>query len=279
MQPLVCVLMTAYNREKYIAEAIESVLASTYSHFELIIVDDDSKDNTVSIAKSFEARDKRIKVFINESNLGDYPNRNKAASYASGKYIKYVDADDLIYPQGLEILVEGMERFPEAGWGLCSLEQDLSRSFPFLLMPEKAYQYHYLGPGLFHKAPLSAIIKKEVFDTVNGFCNIRMAGDFEMWNRLAQNYPVVAMQQGIVWSRQHNDQEMNSHRQFSRLYEDLKIQFLMQSSCPLDRNSIEIILKKSKLKSKKEMIKGILLLDTSRFKEGFTRFRMHKNVK
>ena len=88
-QALVSVLMTSFNRDKYIAEAIDSVLASTYQNWELIIVDDCSKDKTVEIAKSYEAKDNRIKVYVNKKNLGDYPNRNKAASYAKGKYIKY----------------------------------------------------------------------------------------------------------------------------------------------------------------------------------------------
>ncbi len=68
-KPLVSVLMTAYNREKYIAEAIESVLQSTYKNFELIIVDDCSTDNTVSIATDFQQQDKRTSVQINEKNL------------------------------------------------------------------------------------------------------------------------------------------------------------------------------------------------------------------
>ena len=61
--------MTSYNREKYIAQAIESVLASTYKDFELIIVDDCSKDNTVGIAKKYEELDSRVKVYVNEFNL------------------------------------------------------------------------------------------------------------------------------------------------------------------------------------------------------------------
>ena len=67
--PLVSILMTAYNREKLIGPAIESVLASTYSDLELIIVDDRSSDSTVGIANDLAARDGRIKVFINEKNL------------------------------------------------------------------------------------------------------------------------------------------------------------------------------------------------------------------
>ena len=53
------------------------------------------------LPKRYEKKDARIKVYVNQTNLGDYPNRNKAASYAKGKYIKYLDADDLIYPHGL----------------------------------------------------------------------------------------------------------------------------------------------------------------------------------
>ena len=66
-QPLVSVLMTAYNRELLIAEAIDSVLASTYQNFELIISDDASSDNTFKIANEFAARDSRIKIWVNET--------------------------------------------------------------------------------------------------------------------------------------------------------------------------------------------------------------------
>ena len=86
---LVSVLMTAYNRQQYIAEAIQSVIANTYQNWELIIVDDRSNGDTVAIAKKFAEKDNRIKVYINENNLGDYPNRNKAVSLAKGKYLKY----------------------------------------------------------------------------------------------------------------------------------------------------------------------------------------------
>ena len=105
----VSILTTVYNREKYLAACIESVLSSSYQDWELIIVDDVSKDTSLDIAKRYEQKDPRIKVYVNEKNLGDYPNRNKAASYAKGKYLKYLDADDLINPQGLEVMVHTME--------------------------------------------------------------------------------------------------------------------------------------------------------------------------
>jgi glycosyltransferase involved in cell wall biosynthesis len=238
-QPLVSVLMTAYNREKYIAEAIESVLASTYQNWELIIVDDQSQDRTVEIAKKYEAKDKRIKLFINEKNLGDYPNRNRAASYAKGKYLKYVDADDLIYPYGLEQLVFYMEQFPETGYGLCSLPQDDDMIYPFQLSPQEAYYRHYFTKKwIFHKAPLSSIIKKEYFDKVGGFTGKRMVGDFEMWNILSQKFKVVLMPHGIVWYREHDEGEMQFARDNSaQMFEYLLTEeiLLKSENCPLSK--------------------------------------------
>lgn len=205
--PLVSVLMTVYNREKYIEEAIESVLASTYKNFELIIVDDRSTDNSLEIAQQFEKNDWRIKVFQNEHNLGDYPNRNQAASYATGKYLKYVDADDMIYPYGLEQLVYYMEKFPDAGYGLCSLDQDKDSIYPFQLSSKEAYQWNYFKSSIFHKAPLSSIIRKDAFSDVGGFSKVRHYGDFEFWHKISLKYPVVLMPHGMVWYRTSEGQE------------------------------------------------------------------------
>lgn len=102
-KPIVSILTTVYNREKYIADCIESVLSSKFQDWELIIVDDQSKDKSVAIAEEYAATDARIQIYVNEHNLGDYPNRNQAVTYANGKYIKFLDADDLIYPHGLGI--------------------------------------------------------------------------------------------------------------------------------------------------------------------------------
>ena len=231
--PAISVLMTTYNREKYVGAAIESVLNSSFKDFELVVVDDRSKDKTVDIVREWQAKDDRVKLFINEQNLGDYPNRNQAAAHATGKYLKYVDADDLIYPWGLQILWECMERFPEAGWGLCSLAQDKARPFPFVLETQEAYRYHYLGPGLFHKAPLSSIIKKELFDAVGGFEPGRMVGDFEMWHRLAFQSPVVLMPHGMVWYRAHDDQESNVIGEFEEVYRKISLKHLHEEPKPL----------------------------------------------
>ncbi len=246
---MVSVLMTTYNREKYLAAAIESVLASTYENFELLVVDDQSKDKSLEIARSYAANDKRVKSILNEKNLGDYPNRNKAASLAQGKYLKYVDADDAIYPVGLQVLVDGMEQFAEAGFGLASLPQDSERLYPFMLQPAEAYKRHYFDKQLFHKAPLSAIIRKDAFEAVGGFSGRRYLGDFEMWHVLAAKFPVVLMQQGVVWYRVHEEQEMQHNRTDFTIpfkYVQCAEEMLLRDECPLNDEDKAKALKKVK---------------------------------
>jgi glycosyltransferase involved in cell wall biosynthesis len=208
--PRVSVLMTAYNREPYIAQAIESVLASTLSDLELIVVDDNSKDGTLAIAEGYRIRDPRVRVHRNAANLGDYPNRNHAASLAAGRYLKYVDSDDYIYPHGLGVMVSAMESFPEAALGLAAQPPRRDRPFPVLLSPNEAFRSHYFeGSGILSRAPLSAIIRADVFRSVGGFPPARMVGDFAMWHRIAAEHPVLLLPQGLTWYRVHDAQEVN----------------------------------------------------------------------
>jgi glycosyltransferase involved in cell wall biosynthesis len=235
-EPLVSVLMTAYNREKYIAEAIESVLASTFKDFELIIVDDCSQDRTVEIARRY-LTDPRVQLHINEKNLGDYPNRNRAASLAKGKYLKYLDADDLIYPERLSVMVNTMERFPEAGFGLEPAAQDDSRPYPFQISPREAYQRQYVrGERVLDRSPLGIIIRASAFRDVGGFSGKQWVGDFEMWHKLAARFPVVLLTEGGTWYRIHDMQQSSSYRgSRSVRFEYLRIAFeqLTGDSCPL----------------------------------------------
>lgn len=237
MQPLVSVLMTAYNREKYIAEAIESVMTSTYQYWELIIVDDHSADKTVEIARKYELLDARIKVYVNESNLGDYPNRNKAASYARGKYLKYVDSDDTIYPDCLSIMVEAMEKFPAAGLGLSRSKVIRDGPYPSQISSREAYIEHYLGKGLFTCGPLGAIILKEAFDRELGFSEERYLGDTEFWLRIGAKRPVVKIRPGLVSWRTHEGQEYKLGVESGYYAEKgffVEVKMLETGHCPLE---------------------------------------------
>ncbi|OEC94443.1 MULTISPECIES: glycosyltransferase family 2 protein [Methanobrevibacter] len=96
----VSVILTAFNEEKYIGKAIDSILKQTLTDFELIIVNDGSTDNTLNIINSFE--DERIKL-ISHDNIGPGASRNKALNIAKGEYIMYLDGDDWYRVDGLEI--------------------------------------------------------------------------------------------------------------------------------------------------------------------------------
>ena len=206
--PLVSLLMTAYNREKYIGEAIESVLASSYSNFELIIVDDKSEDNTVSIAMKYAEKDSRIKVYVNEINLGDYDNRNRAAFYAKGKYLKYLDADDIIYPWGLGVMVGYMEKFSNAGFGLSFSIIDDILPYPRLLSSTETLRSEYLDISYLGVGPSASIIKKSAFEQVGGFSGKQFIGDTELWLKLAAQFSLVLMNPSLNWWRQHPGQQI-----------------------------------------------------------------------
>lgn len=205
--PTVSVLMTAYNRDQYIAQAIESVLASTFMDFELIVVDDGSHDQTVEVAKQYTS-DPRVQVYVNQKNLGDYHNRNYAASLAQGKYLKYLDSDDYIYPHGLELMVQAMEQFPNAALGV---ERPPARDTPYPIQMSSAqvYREHFLIGGVLTCGPTGAILRTAAFHETGGFSGKRYIGDIEMWLKLAAKDPVVILMPGLVWWRQHEGQEFS----------------------------------------------------------------------
>ena len=105
--PLVTVSMPAFNSERYIAEAIESILAQTYQNFELIIIDDGSTDRTREIIESFT--DHRIIKIYSDRNRGLITTRNRIAQIAKGKYLALLDADDRAFPDRLALQVAYLE--------------------------------------------------------------------------------------------------------------------------------------------------------------------------
>ena len=95
-QPLFTVATITYNSSRWVRQAIESVLASSYTDFEYIISDDCSTDDTWDIIQEY--KDGRIKAWRNQTNIGEYPNRNIVLRQAKGKYFLFIDGDDLTYP-------------------------------------------------------------------------------------------------------------------------------------------------------------------------------------
>ena len=109
--PLVSVIMPAYNAEKYIGQAVESIINQTYSNWELIIVDDKSIDNTLNIIKEY--KDERIKVYMNDVNKGIAFTTNRGIENSNGKYIALLDDDDIAEYNRLELQVQYLEQHEE----------------------------------------------------------------------------------------------------------------------------------------------------------------------
>jgi glycosyltransferase involved in cell wall biosynthesis len=249
--PLVSVVMTAFNSARTIAPAIESVLASTYSNYELIIVDDASIDDTTNIAQDYTEQNVLVNLFVNEENIGDYPNRNRAATYAKGKYLKYLDSDDLMYPHCLEVMVNSMERFPKAGFGLAS-KVSSKQPFPVMLSPREAYLENFGRYGHFGRSPGSSIIKLEAFRRVGGFSGKRMIGDYELWLTLGRYYSMVKFPFDLYWSRVHENQESQSNyaqTNYPLLLELVLNEALNHPDCVLNRDEKRWV-KKTQSRSK-----------------------------
>lgn len=113
--PLVSVITPVFNGENFLRESIESILNQTFKNFEYIIIDDCSNDNTWQILKEYSKKDKRIKIYKNESNLGIAGNRNKGISLSGGKYIAWQDADDISFSDRLEKECNVLEKNSQIG--------------------------------------------------------------------------------------------------------------------------------------------------------------------
>ena len=121
MHDKVSIITPSWNSEKYIGDTIKSVLAQTYKNWELIIVDDCSTDGTVAIAEKFAAEDSRIKIFQQEINSGAGVARTFALQKSTGRYIAYLDADDLWKPEKIENQINFMNQ-KKCGFSCTSYE-------------------------------------------------------------------------------------------------------------------------------------------------------------
>lgn len=217
--PLVSVLMPAYNREKYIEEAIEAVLTSTFTDFELIIVDDHSTDNTLEIAHRYAASDGRIRVYRNEKNLEQFPSRNKAASMARGTIIFCADSDDTIEPDALEYVVKQFNAHPGVNFATMYLSNDIKE--PTLLDSKSAVRKNYFENNFLLIGPAGTIIKKDFFDAIGGFPeDYGPSGDMYYNVKAASNSDVLLLPYVFFKYRRHEGQEIN--KKYSYLYNDYR---------------------------------------------------------
>ena len=108
MNNLISIAMCTYNGERFLNEQISSILEQTYRNFELVIVNDNSKDNSINIIKEYQSKDNRIKLFQNNKNIGFLKNFEKAISLCRGDFIALSDQDDVWKKNKLEIFLKNI---------------------------------------------------------------------------------------------------------------------------------------------------------------------------
>lgn len=256
--PLVTIAMVTYNSEKYVKIAIDSVLASDYINFELIIFDDCSSDCTWEIIQSYE--DSRIRKFRNLKNKGEYPNRNECINLALGEYFIFIDGDDYIYPHGLQHFVNGSLLNSDAAMIISRPESD-HMIYPVCLTPDQVFKYDYLGNGLTSQGFPSTMFKTSCLKTEKLSISY-IAGDGHIKKTLAYKHQTILIHCGVAWWRRTPGQAseklfktvegvIESHNVNSLFLNKYKLQYLSKAETqqaekrlmkPIFRKLIKLIL-------------------------------------
>jgi glycosyltransferase involved in cell wall biosynthesis len=202
--PLVSILMAVYNGEKYLREAIESMLNQTYTNFEFLIINDGSTDTTEEIIMSYQ--DERIRHIKNEQNLKLIASLNKGLDLAIGKYIARMDADDISMPERLEKQVEFMERKPEIGV-LGSWVEIIGKEEPMIIQHKTNFN-DIRVELLFHNylCHPSVIINNLLIKKHNlKYPNFLHAEDYGLWIQVAKYGKIEILPEFLLKYREHGE--------------------------------------------------------------------------
>ena len=232
MKPEISVIMSVYNGETYLKEAVNSVINQTYKNWELIIINDCSTDSTGEILAHFALKDERIKVYTNEVNLKLPASLNKAISLSQGKYIARMDADDICLPDRLEKQYKFMEKNSDVKLSSCKFMTVKNgvyapggaggRCDSEALKAMLLVSNPILHPGVFAKAE---VMKEFNYDTT-----LTCTEDLELWTRMASNNQKMEILPECLLIYRLHDKQITSTTLERQHTEVLKIQEKYYSS-------------------------------------------------
>jgi glycosyltransferase involved in cell wall biosynthesis len=203
--PLISVVMVVCNADRFLAEAIESILSQTFGEFEFIIVDFGSTDKSRSIISSYAAMDRRVK-FHTMSNCALPEARNAGCFLAQGRYIAIMDADDVSVRDRLKWEFEFMEEHPEFGLvgGATDWVDATGRSLRIDHLPTED---HEIRAALESRCPFcqsTVLIRREAFTLVGGYRVVfAQAEDYDLWLRIAEHFKCANLKQVVLKYRIH----------------------------------------------------------------------------
>jgi glycosyltransferase involved in cell wall biosynthesis len=257
-QPLVTIVTVTYNSSKYVREAIEGVLAQTYSNIEYIIADDCSTDDTWDIINEY--KDERIIAYRNERNLREYPNRNKAIDLAKGEYLIFIDGDDYIYPHALQILTTYMIDFPEVAFAIMCPENS-KYIYPIKLSSSEIFKIEFSEFGIINKALTHTFYKTSILKNNKFRTEKFYSGDTLNRLEIAMHNPCLLVNDNLTWWR------ISEGQASKKLNKTLKNeQYLMSkelftnTNCPLSENEKSIFISNSKIKITRQIFKFLIKL-------------------
>jgi glycosyltransferase involved in cell wall biosynthesis len=201
--------MVVRDGERYLPEAVESVLGQTLHLLELIVVDDGSEDDTPAILSDFERRDSRVRA-VHQAARGVPEARNAGCALANGRYLAILDADDVALHERLELQVSFLDSHPNVAvvGGAGFIIDDRGEHLALISYPdadeEVAAALHSGRSPVIHSA---ATIRKSAFDAVSGYRRaMEIAQDYDLWLRIIEHGRVTNVAEPVVRYRMHEGQ-------------------------------------------------------------------------
>lgn len=209
MNELVSIIMPSYNTTKYIGESIESVQRQTYQNWELLIVDDCSPDNTDEVVKPYLS-DERIKYFKNEKNSGAAVSRNRALREAKGKWIAFLDSDDLWMPEKLEKQISFMERnnYHFSYTNYAEIDTEDRKNGISVTGPKKITKtgfFNYCWPGC-----LTVMYDRDVVGLIQ-IADIKKNNDYAMWLKVCRKADCYLLNEVLALYRRGRAGSVSTH--------------------------------------------------------------------
>ncbi|MBL8012337.1 MAG: glycosyltransferase family 2 protein [Candidatus Omnitrophica bacterium] len=219
----VSVIIPVYNGEKFIARAIDSVLAQTVKPFEVIVINDGSKDATAEILRQYDGKIRVLTI----PNGGVSNARNTGMQMAQGNCLAFLDADDFWHATKLQRQLAVFERYPEVGFCCCNYsiydsyrkelvdhfivleELDVNFNEPLQMLPlEVLLKVNFVGTCS------TVLVRKQLIDQVGVFnVNYKQSEDFDLWLRLAVETPFVLLSEVLVDKKLHDTNLTNDSRE------------------------------------------------------------------
>jgi glycosyltransferase involved in cell wall biosynthesis len=232
--PSISVVLPVYNGARHLAESIDSVLAQTFSDFELLIADDGSNDDSPAILSSY--LDPRVRATRNPRNLGLFPNLNRLIEASRAPLIRLWSQDDVMRPECLARHLAFLSDHPSIGMSYCAVDVIDERgvlieparydSTPDVLTPSIANQIMFFHGSITGNIA-NVMLHRDLIDELGSFReDLQVSGDFEMWVRITRRHAIGFLREPLIALRRHQ-------HQFSRK-KGIGLQFMRENRAIVD---------------------------------------------